>query len=247
MRNEVCYIIVFLLLVFSPSYSISFGSLIPTKEASAKPGEKIYFEVLFWNLGEPLYLSVTPVNIPEGWNILIEPKTFFMEKQTLAKPPFGRSQYINLPGVGTIEPFKVLIEVKTPNSASKGDYTLLFTAKASSFKNGISVNQEKDFSFKINVISPSQVIKKEVFENSDSVLIEKKDGNTSIALNSEENKNYIQNITKSTPNQEIINKTEQNPLTGLVSLIPFKTSYILKLLLIIFCIGIISLVIYKYA
>jgi len=106
-------IIFILICIFLPvARSVNLGSFTRKESATVEPGDSITFEVLFWNLGdESYYLKISENNIPDEWDVLIEPNNFLLHKIEAAEPPFDGGKYINLPRIGVIKPSIVTIRI----------------------------------------------------------------------------------------------------------------------------------------
>jgi hypothetical protein len=236
-------------------YSINLGSFIKTDSFSIEAGERASFDIFFWNLEDPYYLKINSEQIPEGWEIRITPNDFLVETAKKSEPPFNGDQYINLPRVGVIEPYKVRVSVYTSADSNKGKYYIALTALAYNKNNEISVSQERDIKLKINLLrSPEDEndngeIDEEVDENQEELydLLESIQERVEVKpKKTNEDKRGV--IDENIVDNE--NKTNKNPLTAkVISSMEngLKNKKILILIGILILTAIGSVVIYKYA
>jgi hypothetical protein len=227
--------------------SMNMGTLVREDSATIFTGDEITFEVLFWNSGDPYYLKVSEKNIPNEWKVSIQPNNFILNKLEPAKPPFDKSEYINLPGIGIIKPSSVRINIQVPKNAQRGEYALTFTATTSPLGRDISTSQERDINFKIIVkenLKDSQANTKGSSESGSQInpkiIEQQKTESQKIDTKSEE---QLQKSNETGEQQE----EAKNPLTGMVTNIPKISKNTILITLFLVGIILISLVIYKHA
>ena len=246
-KIQFLFISIFFLLIPVVIYSVSLGSFIRKNSVTATAGEKVRFEILFWNLGDPYNLRISEKSIPPDWKVSITPNNLLLDTVEVSKPPFDDGEYINLPNIGTIKPQRIRIDIQTRKDTKRGYYDVLLVASTSDTNKGISVSQQRDINFQIKIVNN---------QDEEQILDEKEDTQKDGSFGFKEKTNpeiVEENDNKSEENtmkNEVNNQEEQNknPLTGrLINTLSntLKNQNLIILFGIIFTIlG--CLVIYKY-
>ena len=247
-KFEICFIFISLVVIPAIVQSVSLGSFTRKNSATVEAGEKITFDVLFWNLADdPYYLKLHESNIPDGWRIRIEQNDFLMETTEIEKPPFGNNDYINLPNIGVIMPHRVEIEIQTSSNTKEGNYEIFIIATTSKSNKDISVSQERDINFKIKVLNNQEENENENLDEQEETSNQNIQTKKITALKATQENNN-ETLKKEENNTEIQNKENKSPLTGrFISTLSssLKNRNFLILIGVIFTIlG--CLVIYKY-
>jgi hypothetical protein len=197
------------------TYSVSLGSLIKKDSATIEAGDRVNFEILFWNLEESYNLKINEKDVPSNWRVLIEPDDFTLDNSGNQKPPYDEGEYINLPGIGTIKPEKVEVEIVTSEITEIGDYIVSLVAITSGSEEDISVFQERDINFKISVLGGED---NELEEELEEEILEEEPEFTEEDLIGESNDVYELSEEENTKEgeEEVKNSQEEggNPLTG---------------------------------
>jgi len=204
------------ILVLVPiTYSTSLGSFIKKDSATIESGGRVNFEILFWNLEESYNLKINEKSVPSDWRVLIEPDDFVLDNSRNQEPPYGEGEYINLPGIGTIKPEKVEVEIVTSENTETGDYTVSLVAIASGSEEEISVFQERDINFKISILGKEDT---EIEEELEEENLEQEPEFTEEDLIADSNDVYELSKEENTKEsgEEVKNSKEEggNPLTG---------------------------------
>lgn len=250
-KLQILLVLVPLLLLPAIVYSSSLGSFVKQDSVTIRPGDQLNFEVLFWNLGEPYYLEMEQKNIPENWSFSIYPNNFLLETTGNEKPPYDDGEYINLPGVGTIKPTKVKINIRIPESASEGIYDISFLATTSVPEKQISVSQKRDINFRVKVLEINEEEETQIEEDSEDKV---KSSDNKIPSGIQQTSTTITenvNELRKQEQEEVKNeeKEQKNPMTGKIiknlSNDLNKQNLIILLAVIFTILG--SWVIYKYA
>ncbi|MBD3155042.1 MAG: hypothetical protein GF368_00115 [Candidatus Aenigmarchaeota archaeon] len=158
-RALILAILTLLILLPITVNSMSMGSLIKKNTATVEAGDEIRFDILFWNLADSYSLEISEKYIPSDWKVSIEPNNFILDNSIKQGPPYDDGEYINLPGIGTIKPKEVEVEIKIPKFSESGDYTVSLVAITSGSDGEISVAQERDLNFKVKVLGKNEEVK----------------------------------------------------------------------------------------
>jgi len=247
-KFEIWFILICLLFIPVFIQSTSLGSFTRMNSAKVNAGDKVRFEVLFWNLGDPYKLVISEKNIPSDWKVSITPNNFLLDMVKSEKPPFGDGDYINLPNIGTIKPQRVRIDIKTSSNTKRGYYDVLFVASTMDSNEGISVSQHRDISFVINILDDEDL--EEIIDEEDDLQKEgflQSQNDIDSEIIQENNNKPIERDLKEEINEQ--KEQNKNPLTGRIINTLSNALKNQKILILFGTIFIIlgCVVIYKYA
>lgn len=182
-------ILIFLILLENVS-SISLGSLVKNNQAELNPNESAEFTLLLWNSGEsPIVVKFKEKSLPNDWFVIFKSKEIVLEPAKPEQNPQEGFNYIST-SYGYVKATPVKIIIKTSDTTRKGIYLATITAMASEERDDIiSLIQERDFSFKINITKDGA-----------NVITETEAQNNKTTQTTEEVKNYItDNATRINP------------------------------------------------
>lgn len=149
-KSYLAFIIIAFIIFPTIAQAMSLSTLQKKNFAEIKQGETAEFTVLFWNIEEPIPISLKLKRAPDNWVIIIKPQEFSLNKSKIG-PPYDGDEYIGIPGIGDVEVFPVKVSVNVPKSASLGKYETFVTVRAGEPSSGISILQERTFKFTIYV------------------------------------------------------------------------------------------------
>lgn len=145
-------ITIILLITIKLTLALNLGSLVKNNQAILNPGESVEFTILLWQTSDsPIIINFKEKHLPEDWFVIFKPNKILLQPEKPTQNPIENTEYVSTSS-GFIKTTPIKVIIKTSETTKKGIYELSVSALAGEQKNSpISITQERDFSFKINI------------------------------------------------------------------------------------------------